>query len=106
MNLTIAAFTVALLAAFFVPLALALRRSLAPCTRLRLPRMLERAGIDTGTLGTPGVCEAVERAAGVCARCPNMPECDAWLASRRRDGFDAFCPNAPVVRRIGIAGRI
>lgn len=29
-----------------------------------------------------------------CVMCPNIEECDRWLASGKREGLDEFCPNA------------
>jgi len=60
--------------------------------RLRLRRLLARAG--TSLAAAPASdCEKA-RAARTCVACGEKARCDAWLASRRRDGYAAFCPNA------------
>jgi hypothetical protein len=35
-----------------------------------------------------------------CVVCPDKPACDAWLASGKKEGAAAFCPNAGFVQRI------
>ena len=60
--------------------------------RLRLRRLLARAG--TSLAAAPASdCEKA-RAARTCVACGEKARCDAWLASHRRDGYAAFCPNA------------
>jgi hypothetical protein len=67
---------------------------------LRLERMLKRHGgrldLAVGGLNTYQAALAVRR----CVACPDKTECDAWLASGKRDGSPAFCPNTGFVQRI------
>lgn len=95
--------TLFLAAAFAAALALAARRSIAPRERLRFAHMVERAGVGPGSLGQRGILWEISRAAQTCARCPRGVQCQAWLDAGQRDGFDAFCPNAGLVRRIARA---
>lgn len=62
--------------------------------RLRLAEMLERHGTR--------LADQAPYWAGVATRrcvlfCSAKDECDAWLASGRRDGYARFCPNAAYV---------
>ena len=41
-----------------------------------------------------------------CVHCDAAAECRAWLDLGRRDGYEAFCPNAGYVDRLkGLGGR-
>jgi hypothetical protein len=73
------------------------RRMLRDDGRLRLRRMLVRNGVRPATVADE-YYEAA-RATRRCVACADKARCDAWLASRRRDGFDAFCPNAAFISR-------
>lgn len=68
--------------------------------QLRLERMLKRHGgeldLAVGGFGSHQAAVAVRR----CVACPDKPACDAWLASGKREGAEAFCPNASFVQRI------
>jgi hypothetical protein len=67
---------------------------------LRLERMLKRHGASldfaAGGFGSYQAAVAVRR----CAVCPDKKACDAWLASGKKEGAAAFCPNAGFVQRI------
>lgn len=67
---------------------------------LRLERMLKRhaTSLDLAVsgFGSHQAATAVRR----CVACADKPACDEWLASGRREGAAAFCPNAAFVRRI------
>jgi hypothetical protein len=86
-------------AAFYAMLASAWR-VMHDDGELRLERMLKRHGsrldVELVGLNTYQTAVAVRR----CVACPDKPECDAWLASGRREGAAAFCPNAGFVQRI------
>jgi hypothetical protein len=73
------------------------RRMLRDDGRLRLRRMLVRNGVRPATVADE-YYEAA-RATRRCVACADKARCDAWLASHRRDGFDAFCPNAAFISR-------
>jgi hypothetical protein len=68
--------------------------------QLRLERMLKRHGATldaaVGGLASYQTAVAVRR----CVVCPDKPACDAWLASGKKEGAAAFCPNAGFVQRI------
>lgn len=63
--------------------------------RLRLVEMLGRQGLKLGDDLTRVHTDAV--ATRACVYCSTKEECDAWLASGRREGFEAFCPNAAYI---------
>ncbi len=65
---------------------------------LRLEQVLGRRGAELAVAGAQGPCDAAV-AARRCAACADKALCDAWLASGRRDGFEAFCPNAYFIGR-------
>ena len=65
--------------------------------RLRLRRMLARNGVAMGAAEASSYELAL--ATRRCVACADKPRCDAWLASRRREGSEAFCPNAAFVAR-------
>lgn len=65
--------------------------------RLRLRRMLARRGLTLAAAPATD-CEKA-RATRSCIACDDKARCDAWLASRRREGFAAFCPNAGLIER-------
>jgi hypothetical protein len=73
------------------------RRMLRDDGRLRLRRMLVRNGVRPATVAGE-YCETA-RATRRCVGCADKARCDAWLASHRREGFDAFCPNAAFILR-------
>jgi hypothetical protein len=73
------------------------RRMLHDDGRLRLRRMLVRNGVRPATVASEYYETA--RATRRCVACADKARCDAWLASHRRDGFDAFCPNAAFISR-------
>lgn len=60
--------------------------------RLRLRRLLARQGVSLASAQASDCEKAL--AARACVACGEKTRCDAWLASRRRWGFAAFCPNA------------
>jgi hypothetical protein len=63
--------------------------------RLRLRRMLARHGASLNAAATLGFATyETARATRRCVACASKAQCDAWLASRKRDGIEAFCPNA------------
>jgi hypothetical protein len=65
--------------------------------RLRLRRMLARNGVRPAAAANEYLEAA--RATRRCVACADKARCDAWLASHRREGFDAFCPNAAFISR-------
>lgn len=73
------------------------RRMLRDDGRLRFRRMLVRNGVRPATVASEYYETA--RATRRCVACAEKARCDAWLASHRRDGFDAFCPNAAFISR-------
>jgi hypothetical protein len=60
--------------------------------RLRFVEMLERKGLAPGQ--DPSQLYAEAQATRRCVFCKAKQQCDAWLASGRREGFEEFCPNA------------
>ena len=73
------------------------RRMLRDDGRLRLRRMLARNGVRSAAVATEYYETA--RATRRCVACADKARCDAWLASHRREGFEAFCPNAAFISR-------
>jgi hypothetical protein len=68
--------------------------------RLRLRRMLARHGATLNAAATYGFAASeTARATRRCVACADKARCDAWLASHRREGFEAFCPNADLIAR-------
>lgn len=65
--------------------------------RLRLVEMLDRQGLKLGEDLSRIYSDAI--ATRTCVYCDVKEECDAWLASDKRDGFEAFCPNAQYIAR-------
>ena len=60
--------------------------------RLRLAEVLARDGIKL--CSDPAHARRDALATRRCVLCPSQKKCDAWLASGRREGLGAFCPNA------------
>jgi hypothetical protein len=71
------------------------RRILRDDGRLRLRRMLARNGVRSASVATEYY--EIARATRRCVACADKARCDAWLASHRHEGFDAFCPNAAFI---------
>jgi len=67
--------------------------------RLRLRRMLVRRGVSIAAAAAVVGDDELARATRCCVACADKARCDAWLASRAREGFEAFCPNADLVAR-------
>lgn len=68
--------------------------------RLRLRRMLARHGATLNAAATHGFAVyETARATRRCVACADKAQCDAWLSSRKREGFEAFCPNAGFIAR-------
>ena len=65
--------------------------------RLRLRRMLARNGVPMAAADASDYEMAC--ATRRCVGCADKPQCDAWLAARKREGFEAFCPNADLIAR-------
>ncbi len=65
---------------------------------LRLEQVMGRRGTDLAFAGEHAPCDAAV-ATRRCAACAGKAICDEWLASGRRDGFEAFCPNADFIGR-------
>jgi hypothetical protein len=65
--------------------------------RLRLRRMLARNGVPMAAADASDYEMAC--ATRRCVGCTDKPQCDAWLAAHRREGFEAFCPNADLIAR-------
>jgi hypothetical protein len=73
------------------------RRMLHEGRRLRLRRMLVRNGVQPAAVAAEYY--EVARATRRCVACADKARCDAWLASHRHEGFEAFCPNAAFISR-------
>jgi hypothetical protein len=73
------------------------RRMLRGDGRLRLTRMLVRHGVAPSAVANE--YNEVARATRRCVACADKSRCDAWLASHRREGSGAFCPNAAFISR-------
>ena len=65
--------------------------------RLRLRRVLARNGVAMAAAGASDYEMAC--ATRRCVGCADKLQCDAWLATHRREGFEAFCPNADLIAR-------
>lgn len=65
--------------------------------RLRLRRMLVRHGVPPSAVANE--YSEVARATRRCVACADKARCDAWLASHRHEGSEAFCPNAAFISR-------
>jgi len=63
-----------------------------------LGRMLARQGAHPPE-GTSYSAEAAALAVRRCARCRAADECERFLATGDREGFEAFCPNATYILR-------
>jgi hypothetical protein len=87
-----------LLAVFLYALLNSAWRMLHADGRLRLEQMLGRRGVQLAVAGEHAPYDAAV-ATRRCAHCAAKGACDTWLASGRRDGFEAFCPNADFVGR-------
>lgn len=85
-------------AAFLYALLNAAWRMLHDNGRLRLEQMLCRRGVKLAVAGEQSPYDAA-LAARRCVGCADKARCDAWLASGRREGFEAFCPNADFIGR-------
>lgn len=81
--------------------ALAARRSFMARDRLRLAQVVERVGVDVTAMGKAGVCVELAEAVENCRRCGVSQKCEAWLEAGQKTGFEAFCPNAALIRKIG-----
>jgi hypothetical protein len=69
-----------------------------------LYEMLRRQGDDVARFATASGSRDFALAVNQCVRCASTARCRAFLDSRRRDGFDAFCGNASYVANMrGIA---
>jgi hypothetical protein len=68
------------------------RRATSREKDLQIWGVMRRAGIapQDGAGGDAQMAQAVRR----CVLCPSIEECDHWLASGKREGLGAFCPNA------------
>ena len=100
MSLPVVAVTIvflALLTVLLFAVARMLRMGLHDDGRLRLAELLERRGakLEVDALDTYAPAIAARR----CVYCTAKKECDAWLASGKRDGYAQFCPNAEFVAR-------
>ncbi len=67
--------------------------------RLRLRRMFARRSVSIAAAAAVAGDYEIARATRCCVACADKAQCDAWLASRTRGGFEAFCPNADLVAR-------
>ena len=61
---------------------------------LLLSELLSLEGVDMGMRVKGTGARQFAIAARACMRCTARARCEAWLASPRRDGYEAFCPNA------------
>jgi|SRR5688572_15880927 len=68
-----------------------------------LGALFARQGIDWA--GLAGAASVREFSIGLdrCAECSAKARCGEWLASGRRAGYQAFCPNAAFVERVAKA---
>jgi hypothetical protein len=65
-----------------------------------LGEMLGRQGADTLRLAVASGGHDFARAVRQCGSCGEMAQCRSWLESGRREGYEAFCPNAGYVERV------
>ena len=80
--------------------ALALWRAMTDERPLFLSELLALEGVDIG-LGVRGAgARQFAIAARTCLQCTARARCEAWLASARREGYEAFCPNAGYIARM------
>jgi hypothetical protein len=63
--------------------------------RLRLVEVLGRKGLKLGD--DLWRIHADATATRACVYCSTKDVCDAWLASGKSEGFEAFCPNAAYI---------
>ncbi len=88
-------FVVAVSAAPF--LYAAWRRLTSREGELQIWRAMSRCGVTPEDAGKDAqLAPAVRR----CVLCPNIIECDEWLASGNRDGLGRFCPNAALFAQL------
>ena len=96
----------ALVLVLFVYIAVAslweLRREPAPAV---LGAMLARQGIGWGRLTAAGALRDFSLGVRRCDGCNAKAECREWLASRRREGYETFCPNAAFIERMKVFAR-
>jgi hypothetical protein len=62
--------------------------------------MLDRQGSDAMHMALASGGADFARAVRRCVGCAEAARCRSWLDAGRREGYDAFCPNAGYVERI------
>jgi hypothetical protein len=66
--------------------------------KLEFWRALQRRGLSAADASAdPGALKVALRR---CTLCPSVDMCNEWLASREREGLEAFCPNAAYLKRL------
>jgi hypothetical protein len=64
----------------------------------RLAKMMRRVGIDS--LPREDATRLLGDLQLVCADCPSVPRCEAWMESDRGNDFHSFCPNADIFDKL------
>ena len=82
------------------------RRALREGGRLRLAEMMHRHGLDLAGAMMHAPSYDLAQATRRCVGCARKVECDRWLASGKRGGYEAFCPNAALIERLKPAGEL
>lgn len=88
-----------LLVAATAPGLYALRKRLsAGAGELEIWRAMSRLGLSPADAAEEprNLALAMRR----CTLCPTVDTCHEWLASGRREGLGAFCPNAAYLRKL------
>ena len=67
-------------------------------TDLQLWRVMARRDIVPDNV--PATRAKLARAVRRCVRCPNIEQCDDWLAANAQDGLADFCPNATLLEEL------
>jgi len=97
----------AFIAAGLLVIGIATWIALASMWRLRhepppeeLSALLARQGVDWGGLAAAAALNEFAFALRRCAGCRARAQCREWLASGRREGYEAFCENGAFVERV------
>jgi hypothetical protein len=81
-------------------IALSFLSGAGPGAPVLLYDMLRHQGDGVARLAIASGSRGFELAVRECLHCSNTAQCKAWLDSRRREGFEAFCANAGYVSRM------
>ncbi len=69
-----------------------------PQSSQRLTTMLRLIGIDS--LPREDASRLLGGLQLVCANCPSVPRCEAWMESGRGGDFHSFCPNKETLDKL------